>query len=276
MEDIPNQEIEYIPREKSPFERYLPSFLKVTNQPPVSHTTDSNAKNEPPLLPPYQPCTDFPHEIEHRLITISGLSPNTSEDVIKAAVEKYGDIDKINFSNLSKGIVEVSFYDLRDAINMRRKMPGTVINRSAVFVKFSPFPLVVYSDHPPNEGTIVVFHLPPNISENSIYLNFISFGDIKQIRQTPKRPDQRFIEFFDIRAAEQARAEMNQHILDGHKLIVDYSLPGGFRKAIRKCDETSSSRNSKIQSRSHQTNNSIQSKKRNPKLSISFRKNIAC
>ena len=73
-----------------------------------------------------------------------------------------------------------------------------------------------------NQGTIVVFNLDETIQQL-----FNVYGEIKDIRSTPNKKHHRFIEFYDTRAAENALKGMNGTQLNGKKLKIEFSRPGG-------------------------------------------------
>ncbi len=54
---------------------------------------------------------------------------------------------------------------------------------------------------PPAQGTIALFNLDPNTSNEQLVWIFSKFGDVKEIRDSADRPNQKFIEFYDVRCA---------------------------------------------------------------------------
>ena len=97
------------------------------------------------------------------------------------------------------------------------------------------------SKRPKNNGTIVIFHLPKGINENELNDIFSSFGKIRQIRSTPSKTSQKFIEFYDTRAAEKALKAYNGKPLiqkSNKRVSIEYSFPGGFKKNIQKYYKT--------------------------------------
>ena len=181
----------------------------------------------------YTPFCNYPGELENRIIQIDGLNPETTEEDLKNYCKELNiqddGISKVTI-DISKCRAYITFFDLRNAILFRSKINGHVIKRHALRGRYAPFPKVEYSRSPPNEGTIVIFHLPENITQNDLVHQFGAFGDIKQIRDSPKNRSQKFIEYFDIKAAESAKETTNGQFYGKNRLIVDFSLPGGFRK----------------------------------------------
>ena len=52
-------------------------------------------------------------------------------------------------------------------------------------------------------------------------------GSIKELRETPLKRHQRFVEFFDIRDAARALREMNGKKIQGKRVVIEFSRPGG-------------------------------------------------
>lgn len=53
-----------------------------------------------------------------------------------------------------------------------------------------------------------------------------------QIRETPHRSHHKFIEFFDIRAAEAALRALNRSDIAGKRIKLEPSRPGGARRWV--------------------------------------------
>lgn len=52
-------------------------------------------------------------------------------------------------------------------------------------------------------------------------------GPVKELRGTPSKRHQRFVEFYDVRDAAKALAEMNGKEIQGKHVIIEFSRPGG-------------------------------------------------
>lgn len=55
-----------------------------------------------------------------------------------------------------------------------------------------------------NQGTLVVFNMDSSIPRNQILDLFSQFGEVKEIRATPKKEGHKFVEFYDSRHAHAA------------------------------------------------------------------------
>lgn len=66
-----------------------------------------------------------------------------------------------------------------------------------------------------NQGVIVVYNLDPETTNDQLAWIFNRFGDVKEIRESTTRANQKFIEFYDVRHAAAALRAMNRAELAG-------------------------------------------------------------
>lgn len=178
-------------------------------------------------------------EIPSRCIMISNISPLATKDDLLYIFDNFGPYETCDLSNISKGVASVVFYNMEDAQMMRV---------STVYIRNQQVMKIFYTDiqttdckKPENNGTIVLFHIPKDIEENELREIFSKFGKIRQIRSTPTKSYQKFIEFYDIRSAEKALKAYNGKKLtkkSNSKVSIEFSRPGGFKKNIQKYYKT--------------------------------------
>lgn len=184
------------------------------------------------------------NEIPARSIMLSNISPNATKEDLILIFDSFGPYESCDLSNLSNGVASVQFYSMEDAQAMR--VATIYIQNQQVMKIFHVDPEINYnfsntSKRPKNNGTIVIFHLPKGINENELNDIFSSFGKIRQIRSTPSKTSQKFIEFYDTRAAEKALKAYNGKPLiqkSNKRVSIEYSFPGGFKKNIQKYYKT--------------------------------------
>ncbi|KAK8852908.1 hypothetical protein M9Y10_017901 [Tritrichomonas musculus] len=206
--------------------------------PPPSPNSNVNINsNKNTNMNTYQ--TNF-NEIENRTLYISNLNPQLSLDEIKQIFDPNNNSKNIDISNLKiNNSITIEYFDLRQAQAIKKNLNGTTMNSPSSYglgpisVVYAPLKKIPDPRRPPNNGTIVVFHLPAGVTESHIESSFGSFGSIREIRGTPQKPGQRFIEFWDTRAAEAALNALNGKYVMGSKVSIEFSLPGGFRRNIQ-------------------------------------------
>lgn len=171
------------------------------------------------------------NEIPSHSIILKNIPIETTEEEIIYISKEFGEYKKINFDDLKKGIVEVLFYNLKDSMLMRAS--SIFIKQHSIFIKFGKDLIPIDKKRPQNNGTIVVFNLPKNIEDCEIYSIFQKFGEIKEIRETPYKNSQRFIEYYDLRNAAKAKrkTKMKKLNIKGNICIlnVEFSIVGNYK-----------------------------------------------
>ncbi|XP_027099341.1 protein terminal ear1 homolog [Coffea arabica] len=81
-----------------------------------------------------------------------------------------------------------------------------------------------------NQGTLVIFNLEPEVTPTYLKQIFEAFGPVKELRETPMKRHQRFVEFHDTRDAAKALSEMNGKEIQGRQVVIEFSRPGGHSK----------------------------------------------
>ena len=196
-------------------------------------TSINNNNVQTQSQPPY---TEY-NEIENRNLLISNLNPQVTQQEIQSTFNPNNSVKSIDLSNLKNGIITVEYFDLRVAQNIKRMTHRTNLHGNEIYVSYAPLQKIEDPRKPPNNGTIVVFHLPQGINDLHIEQSFRPFGEIRQIRGTPTKPTQRFIEYWDTRAAEAALNNMSGKFIMGSRVSIEFSLPGGFRRTVQRVDQ---------------------------------------
>ncbi|KAM7487230.1 hypothetical protein LguiB_024714 [Lonicera macranthoides] len=101
-----------------------------------------------------------------------------------------------------------------------------LISSRAVWAQFT-IPVTVGLHEGSNQGTIVIFNLEPAVTTSKLMEIFQPFGAIKELRETPLKRHQRFVEFYDVRDAAKALSEMNGKEVNGKAMVIEFSRPGG-------------------------------------------------
>ncbi|XWS69120.1 hypothetical protein CRYUN_Cryun04dG0152300 [Craigia yunnanensis] len=209
---------------------------------------------QPPLPPPTAAAT--------RALVLRVVPCDVSESKVREELELFGDVRGVQMERVEEGIVTVHFYDLRHAekalkeireqhmqqqarvrnqyvaaaagceprqINACDSLPpparGLIAGR-AVWAHF----IIPASNSVPdgnNQGTVVVFNLDPGVSTSKLKDIFQAYGPVKELRETPLKKRQKFVEFYDVRDAAKALREMNGKEINGKQVVIEFSRPGG-------------------------------------------------
>ena len=171
---------------------------------------------------------------ENRTLLIENVHPETTEKEIRdmfSLQEEDSGLYQIHMEDVSKGIVTVDYYDLRKSYSAIMKLNGKVLHNTIIKVDYAPQPKDFDPKHPPNTGTIVVFHLPKKVTEDKIIATFSPFGEIRQVRMsTAKNEITAFVEYFDLRAAKKALNTKNGKFVMGARIKIEFSTPHSVRK----------------------------------------------
>ncbi|KAG6781345.1 hypothetical protein POTOM_014242 [Populus tomentosa] len=196
-----------------------------------------------------------------RTLFVRNINSNVEESELRAVFEQYGDIRTLYTACKHRGFVMISYYDIRAAENAMKALQNRPLRRrkldihySIPKVDFAAFPgcMVVHSpsslcfirmavpllgfDNPSekdfNQGTLAVFNLDSSVSNDDLRQIFGVYGEIKEIRETPHRNHHKFVEFYDVRAAEAALHALNKSDIAGKRIKLEASCPGGLRRLL--------------------------------------------
>ncbi|XP_022726214.1 protein terminal ear1-like [Durio zibethinus] len=221
---------------------YVTTSMLVVPQPPLTLSTTAATRA---LVLTFVPC-------------------DVSESKVRKELEVFGEVRGVQMERIREGIVTVHFYDLRHAeralkeireqhmqqtrvrnqyvaaatgcepgqLNACSRLPtparGLIAGR-AVWAHF----IIPASNALPdgnNQGTVVVFNLDTGVSPSKLKDIFQVYGPVKELRETPLKKHQKFVEFYDVRDAAKALREMNGKEINGKQVVIEFSRPGGYSK----------------------------------------------
>ncbi|KAG6766358.1 hypothetical protein POTOM_030435 [Populus tomentosa] len=211
-----------------------------------------------------------------RTLVLSSVPSEVNESLIKRELEVFGEVRGVQMERVGYGTVTVHFYDLRHAeralreireqhmLHQARLRNFFIQNSESISFNIAPTPpppargviagcvvwaqfIIPSCNEVPdgqNQGTLVVFNLDPNVSTRSLKEIFQAFGAVKEVRETPLKRHQRFVEFYDVRDAAKALGEMNGKEIYGKQVDIEFSRPGGHGKRFFNARPRTTSKNS--------------------------------
>ncbi|XP_042054367.1 protein terminal ear1-like [Salvia splendens] len=228
--------------------------------PPFYDTTMLYPQFSPPPSPSPPPHSAAPS----RTLLLSMVPATVSESSVRRELEVFGDVRSVQMERRREGLVTVHFYDVRAAQaalvaiqdqHMQQQFrlgrhyeavltnpvapvivplpPQTALGLISGRVVWAQFVTPVTSGLPEgnNQGTLVVFNLGPGVSASSLQEIFEEFGPVKELRETPHKRFQKFVEFYDVRDSARAMAALTGKQILGKNVVIEFSRPGGhFRK----------------------------------------------
>ncbi|KAG6774412.1 hypothetical protein POTOM_021765 [Populus tomentosa] len=166
-----------------------------------------------------------------RTLFVRNINSNVEDSELRSLFEQYGDIRTLYTACKHRGFVMISYYDIRDARTAMRGLQNKPLRRRKLDIHFS-IPKDNPSEKDINQGTLVVFNLDASVSNDDLRLIFGAYGEVKEIRETPHKRHHKFIEFYDVRAAEAALRALNKSDIAGKRIKLEPSRPGGARRNI--------------------------------------------
>ncbi|EDR28498.1 polyadenylate-binding protein, cytoplasmic and nuclear, putative [Entamoeba dispar SAW760] len=161
----------------------------------------------------YQKVREDIVERKSRILFVRNISFNANEESIRKLFEKYGEIKKVFCQIENRGIAFVTFYDIRDAIKAHEELNKKEIDGRPIKIHYS-LPKdneINKTDSLENHANLYVIlrgfqKIPTN---DEIFHYFEKFGEVSEIRDSADKPNIKFIEYYDSRAAVKALESSN-------------------------------------------------------------------
>ncbi|XP_022849943.1 protein MEI2-like 5 isoform X2 [Olea europaea var. sylvestris] len=166
-----------------------------------------------------------------RTLFVRNINSNVEDSELRSLFEQYGDIRTLYTTCKHRGFVMISYYDIRAARTAMRALQNKPLRRRKLDIHFS-IPKDNPSEKDVNQGTLVVFNLDASVSNDDLHLIFGAYGEVKEIRETPHKRHHKFIEFYDVRAADAALKALNRSDIAGKRIKLEPSRPGGARRSL--------------------------------------------
>ncbi|KAJ3750951.1 hypothetical protein DFH05DRAFT_142872 [Lentinula detonsa] len=161
-----------------------------------------------------------------RTLFIRNIKYETNSGDVRRQFEEHGDIRTFFDLISTRGMVFVTYYDLRAAERARERLQGSEISGRPIDVHYS-----LPRDDRDNErnmqyqGCLQVTLKNSlsglSIDDNEVRRKFQQIGDVKSIQPVGDRMDSRYVEYYDTRACEEAHDRLrHQGLQDGVMDIV--------------------------------------------------------
>uniref|UniRef100_A0ACD6A9B1 Uncharacterized protein n=1 Tax=Avena sativa TaxID=4498 RepID=A0ACD6A9B1_AVESA len=166
-----------------------------------------------------------------RTLFVRNINSTVEDSELRSLFEQFGDIRTLYTATKHRGFVMISYFDIRAARGAMRSLQNKPLRRRKLDIHFS-IPKENPSDKDLNQGTLVIFNLDPSVSNEEVRQIFGAYGEVKEIRETPNKKHHKFIEFYDVRAAEAALRSLNKSEIAGKRIKLEPSRPGGTRRSL--------------------------------------------
>eukprot|EP00294_Goniomonas_avonlea_P005671 CAMPEP_0114558788 /NCGR_PEP_ID=MMETSP0114-20121206/10573_1 /TAXON_ID=31324 /ORGANISM="Goniomonas sp, Strain m" /LENGTH=839 /DNA_ID=CAMNT_0001744211 /DNA_START=29 /DNA_END=2548 /DNA_ORIENTATION=- len=175
------------------------------------------------------------HSHSARILLVRNVGRDVEDEELCALFEFFGPLRSMYAQFKGRGFVIVIFNDIRHAQAALTQLQSCMVHGRHLEVHpCLPRNLkdqLSESDRDLCHGTLVVFNLDAHTTTEEVRALFSKVGEVKEVRETPHKRHHKFVEFYDIRAAEAALRMLNRFELRGKKIKVEPSRPGGNRRA---------------------------------------------
>ncbi|KAJ0261117.1 Protein DA1-related 4 [Hirschfeldia incana] len=173
---------------------------------------------------------EYPND-EHpsRTLFVRNINSSVEDSELRALFEPFGEIRTLYTACKTRGFVMISYYDIRAAHSAMRALQNKLLRKRTLDIHFS-IPKENLSEKVMNEGILVFLNADTMVSNYELLDLFSAYGEISQIREDADRKFQRFIEYYDVRAAETALKALNRREIGGKRIKLELSRPGGARR----------------------------------------------
>ncbi|KAG2118156.1 uncharacterized protein F5147DRAFT_742805 [Suillus discolor] len=165
-----------------------------------------------------------------RTLFIRNIKYETNSEDVRRSFEEHGDIKTFFDLIATRGMVFVTFYDIRAAERARDRLQGSEISGRPIDVHYS-LPRDDQKqggDRDKNQqfqGNLIVTlkESVQTIDDNEVRRKFQQFGDVKSVTPVGDRADQRYVEFYDIRACDEAFDRLRHQGLQDGTMDITYA-----------------------------------------------------
>ncbi|KAI4343547.1 hypothetical protein L6164_010882 [Bauhinia variegata] len=159
-----------------------------------------------------------------RTLFVRNINSNVEDSELKALFEQYGDIRTTYTACKHRGFVMISYYDLRAAQNAMKALQNKSLRSRKLDIHYS-IPKGNAPEKDISNGTLVLSGLDSSVSNDELHQIFRFYGEVKEIYEAPEMNHHKFIEFYDVRAAEAALHALNRSDIAGKQIKLEPGYP---------------------------------------------------
>ncbi|KAF7840223.1 protein MEI2-like 1 isoform X1 [Senna tora] len=161
-----------------------------------------------------------------RTLFVRNINSNVEDSELKALFEQYGDIRTTYTACKHRGFVMISYYDIRAAQNAMKALQNKSLRSRKLDIHYS-IPKVNAPEKDISHGMLLLSGLDSSVSNDELQQIFGFYGEIKKINESPETNHHKFIEFYDVRAAEAALRALNRSEIAGKQIKLEPGHPRG-------------------------------------------------
>uniref|UniRef100_A0A7N0TM79 RRM domain-containing protein n=1 Tax=Kalanchoe fedtschenkoi TaxID=63787 RepID=A0A7N0TM79_KALFE len=170
-------------------------------------------------------------ELPSRTLIVRNIDSNVEDSELQSLFELCGDIQTLCTTCKHRGFVMITYYDLRSACNAMKELQSKLLKYRKLDIHFF-LPKDNHMENDISQGVVAVYNLESPVSNDELCRIFGIYGEIREIRETAQPNHGKFIEFYDVRAAEAALIALSRFDGAGKQIKVEFGRPGGARSYI--------------------------------------------
>ncbi|XP_027355823.1 protein MEI2-like 1 isoform X2 [Abrus precatorius] len=163
-------------------------------------------------------------EQSSRTLFVRNINSSVEDSELKALFQQYGDIRTIYTACKHRGFVMISYYDLRAAQNAMKALQNRSLRSRKLDIHYS-IPKGNAPEKDIGHGTLMISGLDSSVLNDELKQIFGFYGDIREIYEFPQMNHVKFIEFYDVRAAEASLRALNGICFAGKHIKLEPGLP---------------------------------------------------
>ncbi|KAK7291515.1 hypothetical protein RIF29_06722 [Crotalaria pallida] len=171
-----------------------------------------------------------------RTLFVRNINSNVEDSELKAVFEMYGDIRTIYTACKHRGFVMISYHDLRAAQNAMQALQNRPLRSRKLDIHYS-IPKVNAPEKDIGHGTLMLSDLDSSVLNDELKRIFGFYGQIKEIYEYPEMNHLRFIEFYDVRAAEAALRALSRIGIAGKQIKLEPGHPSLMQQSHKGLSE---------------------------------------
>ncbi|KAL4423997.1 hypothetical protein ABPG75_001298 [Micractinium tetrahymenae] len=155
---------------------------------------------------------------QSRTLFVRNVDPAVPEDELRTLFEAFGEVRSLYTAAKARGFVVVSYYDTRAATLAQHTLSGQALGGQQLDVHFS----LPKDDREAAQGTLLAASLDAASSRQDLLYLFSQYGELREVRDDPARPNCCLVEFYDTRHAAAALQAISQAPeMSGRLLVIE-------------------------------------------------------
>ena len=171
-----------------------------------------------------------------RTLFVRNINSSVEDDELKTLFEQYGEIRHIYTACKHRGFVMITYHDLRAAQKAMQALQSRPLRTRKLDIHYS-----LPKDNAPEKdigyATLMLTGLDSSILNDELKHIFGFYGEIKEIYEYPEIKHHKFIEFYDVRAAEEALRALNRMEIGGKQIKLEPIHPSLMQQSHKVQDE---------------------------------------